>query len=47
LGVAVLGISLITNVAASHAGGHEKVVSFAEEGSKHLRTLILGVLDKG
>lgn len=45
VGIAVLGMSLITNVAASHAGGHEKVVGFAEKGSKHLKALILGVID--
>jgi purine-nucleoside phosphorylase len=45
LGMAVLGMSLITNVAASHMGGHEEVVGFAEKGSRDLRTIIAGVID--
>lgn len=45
LGVSVIGLSLITNVAASHAGGHAKVVDFAETASRNLRELVLGVLE--
>lgn len=45
LGIAVLGMSLITNVAASHMGGHEEVVGFAEKGSRQLRTILAGVID--
>jgi purine-nucleoside phosphorylase len=45
LGIAVLGMSLVTNVAASHMGGHEEVVGFAEKGSRDLQTIITGVID--
>jgi purine-nucleoside phosphorylase len=45
LGMAVLGVSVITNVAASHGGGHEEVIGFARKGSHHLKRLILGVID--
>jgi len=45
LGIAVLGMSLITNVAAGHSGGHEEVVGFAEKGSRNLRAIIAGVID--
>jgi hypothetical protein len=37
---------VITNVAASHGGGHEAVIDFARKGSRHLQRLILGVIDK-
>jgi purine-nucleoside phosphorylase len=46
LGIAVLGLSVITNVAGTHGGGHEAVIDFAEKGSRDLRRLILGVLDR-
>jgi purine-nucleoside phosphorylase len=45
LGIAVLGMSLITNVAASHTGGHDAVVGFAEKGSHDLQALVIGVID--
>jgi purine-nucleoside phosphorylase len=45
LGIAVVGMSLITNVAASHMGGHDQVVGFAEKAGRDLQTLILGVID--
>lgn len=45
LGVSVLGVSLITNLAAHHGGGHEKVIDFAARASKNLRKLISGVID--
>jgi purine-nucleoside phosphorylase len=45
LGISVIGLSLITNVAASHAGGHAQVIGFAETASRNLRELVLGVLD--
>jgi purine-nucleoside phosphorylase len=45
LGISVLGLSLVTNVAASHSGGHEKVIDFAARASRSLRALILGVLE--
>lgn len=45
LGISVIGMSLITNVAASHAGGHAKVVGFAAAASRNLRELVLGVLE--
>jgi purine-nucleoside phosphorylase len=45
LGISVIGMSLVTNVAAGHAGGHEEVIGFARTACRHLRDLILGVLD--
>jgi purine-nucleoside phosphorylase len=45
LGIAVLGVSVITNVAASHGGGHEEVIDSARKGSRHLKRLILGVIN--
>ena len=44
LGIAVVGMSLITNVAASHAGDHQQVVAFARRGSKALPLLIVGLI---
>jgi purine-nucleoside phosphorylase len=44
MGIAVMGMSLITNVAASHAGDHEQVVEFARRGSKALQRLIVGLI---
>jgi purine-nucleoside phosphorylase len=43
LGVAVLGMSVVTNVAAHPAGGHEEVLVAARRGSRNLEKLILGV----
>ena len=43
LGVTVLGMSLVTNVAARPKGGHDEVLSYARRGSKHLEKLILAV----
>jgi purine-nucleoside phosphorylase len=43
LGVAVLGMSLITNVAAHPKGGHEEVLVSARRGSRNLEKLILAV----
>jgi purine nucleoside phosphorylase len=45
LGIGVLGVSLITNLAAHHVGGHQKVIDFAAAASKNLSTLISGVID--
>jgi purine-nucleoside phosphorylase len=45
LGISVLGVSLITNLAAQHVGGHQKVIDFAAVASKNLSTLISGVID--
>ena len=45
LGMAILGMSLITNVAAAHGGGHDEVVQAARRGSKQLQELILAVAD--
>lgn len=45
LGISVLGVSLITNLAAHHGGGHEKVIDFAAAASKNLSKLISGVID--
>ncbi len=45
LGVDVLGISVITNLAAGHAGGHEKVIDLAARASKNLGRVIAGVID--
>lgn len=45
LGISVLGVSLITNLAAQHSGGHQKVIDFAAAASKNLSTLISGVID--
>lgn len=45
LGVSVLGLSLVTNVAASHGGGHTQVIDFAALASRNLAALILGVLE--
>ena len=46
LGISVLGLSVITNVAASHGSGHEDVVSSAEEAGRNLGRLIVGILGK-
>jgi purine-nucleoside phosphorylase len=43
LGVTVLGMSLVTNVAAQPKGGHEDVLVSARRGSRHLEKLILAV----
>jgi len=43
LGVTVLGMSLITNVAASPKGGHEEVLVAARRGSRGLEKMILAV----
>lgn len=43
LGVTILGMSLITNVAARPEGGHEEVLVAARRGSKNLEKLILAV----
>jgi purine-nucleoside phosphorylase len=43
LGVTVVGMSLITNVAAQPKGGHEDVLSSARRGSKHLEKMILAL----
>jgi purine-nucleoside phosphorylase len=43
LGVTVLGMSLVTNVAARPKGGHEEVLMSARRGSKRLEKLILAV----
>jgi purine-nucleoside phosphorylase len=45
LGMAVLGMSLITNVAASHQASHEEVIVSAARGSNDLQRLILAVVD--
>lgn len=45
IGISVLGLSLITNVAASHGGGHDEVIDFAAVASRNLRALIVGVLE--
>lgn len=45
LGLGVLGISLITNIAAHHGGGHQKVIDFAARASKNLGKVISGVID--
>jgi purine nucleoside phosphorylase len=45
LGISVLGLSLVTNVAASHGCGHGEVIDFAARASRNLRALILGVLE--
>jgi purine-nucleoside phosphorylase len=45
LGISVLGISLITNLAASHGGGHQKVIDFAAGASENLGRVISGVID--
>jgi purine-nucleoside phosphorylase len=45
LGISVLGVSLITNLAAHHGGGHQKVIDFAARASKNLSKLISGVVD--
>ena len=45
LGLSVLGVSLITNLAAQHGGGHQKVIDFAAAASKNLSRLISGVID--
>jgi purine-nucleoside phosphorylase len=44
LGISVLGLSLVTNVAAAHEGGHEQVIGFAEKASRNLADLVVGVL---
>jgi purine-nucleoside phosphorylase len=47
LGIAVLGMSLITNMApVDHRSGHEEVVARARRGSKDLQKLILAVAQK-
>lgn len=43
LGIAVLGLSLITNVAPAGGAGHEEVVAAAKKGSRNLQKLILEV----
>ena len=43
LGVTILGMSLITNVAAHPKGGHEEVLASARRGSRNLEKLILAV----
>ncbi len=45
LGISVLGISLITNMAAWHGGGHREVIELARKGSSNLKRLITGVID--
>jgi purine-nucleoside phosphorylase len=45
LGISVLGVSLITNLAAHHGGGHQKVIDFAARASENLSKLISGVID--
>jgi purine-nucleoside phosphorylase len=45
LGLCVLGVSLITNLAAHHGGGHQKVIDFAAGASENLSRLITGVID--
>mgnify|MGYP000014574558 CR=1 FL=1 len=45
LGISVVGISLITNIAAWHGGGHEEVIRLARMGAKNLRNLIAGLID--
>jgi purine-nucleoside phosphorylase len=45
LGISVIGMSLITNVAAGHAGGHADVIGFAQTACRKLREVILGVLE--
>jgi purine-nucleoside phosphorylase len=45
LGIGVLGVSLITNLAAHHVGGHQKVIDFAAVAGKNLSTLVSGVID--
>lgn len=45
LGISVLGISLITNMAAWHGGGHEEVIELARKGSRNLKTLIASIVD--
>jgi purine-nucleoside phosphorylase len=46
LGITVLGMSLLTNVAAQPKAGHEEVLVSARRGSKHLEKLILAVAGK-
>jgi purine-nucleoside phosphorylase len=46
LGLSVLGLSVITNVAASHGSGHEDVVSSAGQAGHDLGRLIVGILGK-
>ena len=43
LGVTVLGMSLVTNVAAGPKGGHEDVLVSARRGTKHLEKMVLAV----
>jgi purine-nucleoside phosphorylase len=43
LGVTVLGMSLVTNVAAQPKGGHEDVLVSARRGSKHLEKMVLAL----
>ncbi len=45
LGVPTLGISLITNRAARHIGGHKKVVDFASRSSENLKELLQALVD--
>jgi purine-nucleoside phosphorylase len=45
LGIAVLGISVITNKAAKPQGGHEQVVESARRGSRRLEKLVLEIAD--
>ncbi|MGQ9604120.1 MAG: purine-nucleoside phosphorylase [bacterium] len=46
LGIDVVGISLITNVAGSHKVGHNGVIDFADRMSRNLGMLILGLVDR-
>ncbi len=43
LGMAVLGLSLITNLAPAGGSGHDEVVQAARKGSKNLQKLILEI----
>jgi purine-nucleoside phosphorylase len=43
LGVTILGMSLLTNVAAHPKGGHEEVLASARRGSRSLEKMILAV----
>jgi purine nucleoside phosphorylase len=45
LGIPVLGLSLVTNVAASHAEGHDRVIGFAATACGNLRALVVGVVE--
>ncbi len=43
LGMAVLGLSLVTNLAPAGGAGHEEVVAAAKKGSRNLQRLILEI----